>query len=83
MTVDRVEEIREQLEESKEQRTRAQVKIEDIENTWKQEYGVTGLDGAKELKETTQDQIDTLTKKEEKLEDEIESLLDQMEEEDD
>ena len=83
MTIDRVNEIKEQLEEGKEERTRAKVKMEDIETNWKEEYAVKNLKGAKTLKEEYTSQIEKLQDKEEKLEKEIEELLDTMEEEDD
>lgn len=83
MTIDRVNEIKEQLEEGKEERTRAKVKMEDIETNWKEEYAVKSLKGAKTLKEEYTSQIEKLQDKEEKLEKEIEELLDTMEEEDD
>lgn len=81
MTLERVEEIKEELQESVEQRTRAKVKMEDVEASWKEEFGVSNLEEAENKKEEIQLQLNKLQKKEDSLEEEIEQLLDQIEEE--
>lgn len=82
MTLSRVDEIKEELEEGKEERTRAKVNMENIEKTWKEDFEVKDLKGAKSLKEDYTSQIEKLQDKEDKLEGDIEELLDSMEDED-
>lgn len=79
MTESRITEIREELDEYKENRSKAKGRIEDIETKWKDDFDVKDLKGAEELAASLEVKEKKLTEKEESLSTEIEELLDEME----
>lgn len=81
MTVQRVQEIQKTIEDLKEKRTRATAKIEDIEKEWNENYNVNNLEEAKILAKKLKQEEESLLKKQEKLEIEIEKLLEEIDEE--
>ena len=79
MTTERIDEITEEIEESKESRIKAKGKIEDIEVKWKKDFEVKSLNGAEKLADKLTKEEKVLGEKEEALETEIEELLEEME----
>lgn len=79
MTTERIDEITEEIEESKESRIKAKGKLEDIESKWKKDFDVKSLAGAEKLSEKLTSEEKVLEKKETALEEEIEELLEEME----
>lgn len=80
MTESRITEIREELDEYKEDRSKAKGRIEDIETKWKDDFDVKDLEEADTLDIKLEAKEKKLTEKEESLSTEIEDLLDEMEE---
>ena len=80
MTTERIAEIREEIDEYKEDRSKAKGRIEDIESRWKNEFEVKDLEGAEALQTKLEKEDKNLAQKEQDIEDEIENLLEEMEE---
>ena len=79
MTESRITEIREELDEYKEDRSKAKGRIEDIETKWKDDFDVSNLKEAEDLDIKLETKEKKLTEKEESLSTEIEDLLEEME----
>ena len=80
MTTERIAEIREEIEEYKEDRSKAKGRIEDIEKRWEDEFEVKDLSAAEALQLKLEKEDKKLAEKEKNIEDEIEDLLEEMEE---
>lgn len=79
MTTERIAEIREEIEEYKEDRSKAKGRIEDIEKRWENEFEVKDLSAAETLQLKLEKEDKKLAEKEKNIEDEIEDLLEEME----
>lgn len=80
MTLERVEEIREELSTHKQNKAIAESKIKEIEKEWKEEYGLKSVKEVEAFIKKTETEIEDLEKKEAELEEQIEDLLEEIEE---
>ena len=78
MNIERIEEIKEKIEEAKSSKSKALGIIEQIESKWKEEYGVSSLEEAVSLLEKYKTQIQTLTKKSNDLEEKLEKKMEEL-----
>lgn len=76
MTAQRMKEIQSNIAELKEQRTKAQARMEQIEEDWKSTYGVKNAEEARAHSETLQEELKGYDKRLEKLSTQIEGITD-------
>lgn len=76
MTAQRMKEIQNNIADLKEQRTKAQALMEQIEKDWKGSYGVKNVDEAKTHAKTLQEELEGYDKRLEKLSTQIEEITD-------
>lgn len=81
MDADRIEEIRETIEDLKDKKSKAQGRLEGIESTWKDDYEIDSLEDAEKLIKKLEKERDSLQEKETDLEKEIEELVEGLENE--
>ena len=76
MTAERMKEIQDSIEGLKEQRTKAQAKMEQIEEDWKSSYEVNSIDEARAKARFLQTELDGYEGRREKLSTQIEEVTD-------
>lgn len=76
MTAQRMKEIQNSIVDLKEQRTKAQALMEQIEKDWKSTYNVKNVDEAKVHAKTLQTELEGYDKRLEKLSAQIEGITD-------
>ncbi len=76
MTAQRMKDIQDSIEDLKEQRTKAQAKMEQIEEDWKSSYEVNNIDEAQAKAVSLQTELDGYEGQLEKLSTQIEGITD-------
>ena len=76
MTAQRIKEIQDSIEGLKEQRTKAEAKMEQIEEDWKTSYGINNEEEAQAKVEALQLELKGYEDRLEKLSDQIEGITD-------
>lgn len=76
MTAERMKEIQDSITDLKEQRTKAQALMEQIEKDWESSYGIKTVEDARHQAQTLQTELNGYDKRLEKLSDEIEDITD-------
>lgn len=76
MTAQRMKEIQSNIAELKEQRTKAQARMEQIEEDWKSTYGIKSVKEANAHSNTLQEELKGYDKRLEKLSVQIEEITD-------
>ncbi len=76
MTAQRMKEIQNSVASLKEQRVKAEAKMEQIEEEWKNSYEVDSMEEAQTKTDTLQTELDGYEKRLEKLGAEIEAITD-------
>ena len=76
MTAQRMKEIQDSIVDLKEQRTKAQARMEQIEEDWKSTYGIKDVKEANIHSETLQEELKGYDKRLEKLSNQIEEVTD-------
>ena len=76
MTAQRMKDIQDSIEGLKEQRTKAQAKMEQIEEDWKSSYEVNNIDEAQAKARSLQTELDGYEGQLEKLSTQIEGITD-------
>ena len=76
MTAQRMKDIQDSIEGLKKQRTKAQAKMEQIEEDWKSSYEVNNIDEAQAKARSLQTKLDGYERRLEKLSIQIEEVTD-------